>query len=221
MQNLNLWEQVAHGGLGIVAILFLSILALTVIFERLWRLRAAHIVPPDLERRAIEMWRDGRFEELKCLPDQEPSTLARIIAYLAVYRQQPMAIVSTGAGDMASIELRRHQNKAYALAVVATVAPIVGLLGTVVGMIESFHVIAFSGAMGDPTLLAGGISKALINTAAGLAVALPALAMHHYFKSRVAAHGLALEQAVNALLHVWFVDAVAPVASLQVAHHAH
>jgi biopolymer transport protein ExbB len=67
---------------------------------------------------------------------------------------------------------------------VSTVAPLVGLLGTVIGMIEAFHVIATAGGLGDPTQLAGGISKALVNTAAGLAVALPALALHHWFKHR-------------------------------------
>ena len=82
---------------------------------------------------------------------------------------------------------------------VATIAPIVGLLGTVVGMIEAFHVIAFSG-MGDPSLLAGGISKALVNTAAGLSVALPSLAMHHFFRNRMVNIGITLERQVGRLL---------------------
>jgi biopolymer transport protein ExbB len=77
------------------------------------------------------------------------------------------------------------------------VAPIIGLLGTVVGMMEAFHVIAFAGGLGDPALLAGGISKALVNTAAGLSVALPALALHHYFKHRLTAASLALEEQIN------------------------
>ena len=83
-------------------------------------------------------------------------------------------------------------------------APIVGLLGTVIGMIEAFHVIAFSGALGDPALLAGGISKALVNTAAGLSVALPSLALHHFFKSRQIALGLALERDLQQLLQARF-----------------
>ena len=74
------------------------------------------------------------------------------------------------------------------------------LLGTVVGMIEAFHVIAFTGGMGDASLLAGGISKALVNTAAGLSVALPALALHHFFRHRLTAGGLALEEQLERLL---------------------
>jgi biopolymer transport protein ExbB len=98
------------------------------------------------------------------------------------------------------------------------VAPIVGLLGTVIGMIEAFHVIAFSGAMGDPALLAGGISKALINTAAGLSVALPALALHHYFKSRQVMFGLTLERHIHELIQEWFLQA--PVAQVAATHAA-
>jgi biopolymer transport protein ExbB len=71
-------------------------------------------------------------------------------------------------------------------------------------MIEAFHVIAFSQGMGNPALLAGGISKALINTAAGLSVALPALGLHHFFKNRTAQFGLALEQTLNQLMGEWF-----------------
>lgn len=108
-----------------------------------------------------------------------------------------LSVLALRAGELAATELRLQQQKAYALNVVATIAPIVGLLGTVIGMIESFHVIAANG-MGDPSMLAGGISKALVNTAAGLSVALPALAMHHVLRSRLV--GIALERQLNRLL---------------------
>ena len=113
------------------------------------------------------------------------------------HRRADAAALSTRAGDIASLALREQQQRAYPLAVVATVAPIVGLLGTVVGMIEAFHVIAFAGGLGDPALLAGGISKALVNTAAGLSVALPSLGMHHFFKHRLTLIGLRIEREVN------------------------
>jgi biopolymer transport protein ExbB len=67
-------------------------------------------------------------------------------------------------------------------------------------MIEAFHVIAFAGGMGDASLLAGGISKALVNTAAGLSVALPALALHHFFRHRLTVGGLALEEQLERVL---------------------
>jgi biopolymer transport protein ExbB len=95
----------------------------------------------------------------------------------------------------------------------------VGLLGTVLGMVEAFHVIAFSDGMGNPALLAGGISKALVNTAAGLTVALPALGMHHYFKHRLATLGLALERQINALINQHFLPQPETPA-LRVVQHA-
>jgi biopolymer transport protein ExbB len=218
-----IWQQLTQGGIGIVAVAGLSIVALTVTIERLWNLRASTIVPPGLAEQAQALWREGRFDELDSLLAIDKSVLARVLRYLVTYRHQSMIILSSGAGDIASIELRQHQRKIYPLSVVATIAPIVGLLGTVVGMIEAFHVIAFSGAMGDPALLAGGISKALINTAAGLTVALPSLAIYHYFKSRISAYGLALEKDINLLINMWFMQAsnVAPSVPLHVINHAH
>jgi len=201
-QDLNLAGQLARGGTGVIVIGALSVLALAVAFERLANLRVSKIVPEGLADEAHALWRAGRFDELRARLLEDDSVLARILAELAEpagRRRLPHDALAARAGEMASLELRQQQQKAYALNVVATVAPIVGLLGTVIGMIESFHVIASNG-MGDPTLLAGGISKALVNTAAGLAVALPALALHHFFRHRLAGIGFALERQLNRVL---------------------
>jgi biopolymer transport protein ExbB len=200
-QSLNLFDQLLNGGVGVVITLLLSIYALAVTIERFKNFRTQAIVPTGLSAQALPLWKAGDMAGMQTLARASDSTLARVIMFLATHTHLERAAQSSGAGDIASIELRRHQQKAYPLAVVATVAPIVGLLGTVVGMIEAFHVIAFSGAIGDPALLAGGISKALINTAAGLSVALPALGLHHYFKSRVVLNSLALEAEINKFLN--------------------
>ena len=218
--EIKLIEQVAEGGAAVLVTLGLSILFLAVTIERLLHLRARAVVPPGLVARVQPLWTAHRFAELEDLLAEDGSTLARVIACMVAQRHQPYAVVNSAAGDIASLELRQHLQKAYALAIVATVAPIVGLLGTVVGMIEAFHVIAYADAMGNPALLAGGISKALVNTAAGLTVALPALGMHHFCKHRLATLGLALEKQTNALINQWFLPQ--PEASaLQVVQHAH
>lgn len=218
--DFNIIEQVADGGAAIVLTLGLSILFLTVSIERLVNFRARYVVPDDLIERVKPLWAAQEFGKLQHLLSDQDNTLARVLAYVVRHRHHGYAVVSSGAGDVASIDLRHHQQKAYALAIVATVAPIVGLLGTVVGMIEAFHVIAFSEGMGNPALLAGGISKALINTACGLCVALPALGMHHFFRNRQAFFGLALEKKVNGLLNEWFLGDDAPSQSLHVVSHA-
>jgi biopolymer transport protein ExbB len=191
----NFLEQLAAGGAGIWVIAALSVLAITVALERFHRFRASAVVPPTLVDDVVPLWQAGRFEELEQLLKQRDSVLARALRFVLTHRARwSVDELSTRAGEVASRQLRAQQQRAYPLAVVATVAPIVGLLGTVIGMIESFHVIAFTGGMGDASLLAGGISKALVNTAAGLAVALPALALHHFFRHRLVTLGLALEE---------------------------
>lgn len=225
-QELNVFEQVSHGGLGILVILGLSILALAVSFERLRNFRRVSILGNALSEQVRPLMQARDFAQIRDVLALQDNTLARVLDYMLRQRRHGMTLVASGAADLASLELRRHQQKAYALAVVATVAPIVGLLGTVVGMIEAFHVIAYTGGMGDPALLAGGISKALINTAAGLCVALPALGMHHFFKHRLALLSLALEDEINQLMHSCFMpEALAPEHTMAtistMVQHAH
>jgi biopolymer transport protein ExbB len=210
-QGLNIASELLHGGMGIVAIGALSVLALAVTFERLVNFRIAKVAPPDLAAEAETLWRAGRFDQLRERVADGDSSLARILGWMVEQRHLPADKLATRVAEMAGVELRLQQQKAYALNVVATVAPIVGLLGTVIGMIESFHVIAFNG-MGDPTLLAGGISKALVNTAAGLSVALPSLAMHHVFRNRMVGIGIELERQLNRVL-----DGM-PARTLEVVH---
>jgi biopolymer transport protein ExbB len=199
--QLNLFQQLAAGGAGIWVIAALSVLMVTVAIERLHRFRVRAIVPPGLVDEAVPLWRAGRFDELQQALARSESVLAQAIRFLAANRARwTPDVLGERAGEMASRELRRQQQRAYPLAVVATVAPIVGLLGTVVGMIEAFHVIAFNGGMGDASLLAGGISKALVNTAAGLSVALPALALHHFLRHRLTVTALALEEQLERVL---------------------
>ncbi len=192
--HLDLLQLLLAGGAGIWVIGALSVLALAVTFERLHRFRPSAVVPPGLVDRVLPAWQVGRFDEVDRLLAQQDSVLGQALRFLAAHRTRwTPDTLAVRTGEVASRALRAQQQRAYPLAVVATVAPIVGLLGTVVGMIEAFHVIAFTGGLGDASLLAGGISKALVNTAAGLAVALPSLALHHFFRHRLVTGGLALE----------------------------
>jgi biopolymer transport protein ExbB len=220
-QEFNLASQLANGGAGIVVIGGLSVLALAVCFERLANFRASKLVPQDLADEAKTLWRAGEYQQLRERVAAADNPLARIVGFLVEHRHFPPELLAARAAELAATELREQQQKAYALNVVATIAPIVGLLGTVVGMIEAFHVIAFNG-MGDPTMLAGGISKALVNTAAGLSVALPSLAMHHFFRNRLVRIGILLERQLNGLLDLVRAPVSAPVqAPAREVAHAH
>lgn len=197
----DLFSQFAAGGVAIWFTAALSVVALAVVLERLHHLRRAAIAPTSLVDAVVPLWNEGRFDELERELRRRDSVLARTLRFVWANRGRfSVEQLSQRAGELASRELRRHQQRAYPLAVIATVAPIIGLLGTVVGMIEAFHVIAFTGGVGDAALLAGGISKALVNTAAGLAVALPALGFHHFFRHRLTVSGLTLEDEVERVL---------------------
>jgi biopolymer transport protein ExbB len=197
----NLLQQLSAGGAGIWVIGALSVLMIAVTLERLRSFRRSAIAPPGLVDEIVPLWQAGRHEEVEKVLARRDSILARALQFLLAHRARwPAETLAARAGDTASRLLRAQQQRAYPLAVVATIAPIVGLLGTVVGMIEAFHVIAFTGGMGDASLLAGGISKALVNTAAGLSVALPALGLHHFFRHRLVASTLVLEEQLERVL---------------------
>lgn len=195
--------ELREGGLAILVLLAMSVIALWVAIERFRNVRKRLVVPEGLARRADVLWQEGRIDQVQTLISSDPSTLSRMLRYMLDYRAHDLASITKGVEDIASIELRDHLRRIYPLAIIATVAPIVGLLGTVAGMIEAFHALAFSGPV-DPASLASGISKALVNTAAGLCVALPALAFYHGFKYRITAFGLELERQAGALLRTHF-----------------
>jgi len=194
-------DQLAAGGVAIWFTAALSVIAVAVALERFHHLRRDALVPAGLADEVVPLWQAGRFDELDRLLVQRDSVLARTLRFVLAHRTRwPADALAERAAEFSSRALRRHQQRAYPLAVIATLAPIIGLLGTVIGMIEAFHVIAFTGGTGDAALLAGGISKALVNTAAGLGVALPSLALHHWFRYRLTVSGLALEDQLERVL---------------------
>jgi len=196
--------KLRQGGLTMVFLFLTSVAGVGFTIERLVHLRTAAVVPEGLAEEAHRLWQAGEFEEIQKLPEKKDSTLARALAVIAQHHHGSMADVSMMAGDVASRELRRHVQKAYPLAVVATVSPLLGLLGTVIGMIGAFDKVAAAGSLGDASLLGGDISKALITTGAGLTIAVPALVLYHYFKSRTNQMALMVEEELSELIGVWY-----------------
>ena len=196
-------DRLKHGGPAAVVQIGLSVFGAAFVFERFARLRRKHLVPDGLADEARKLWRESKFAELEKLADTQPSTLARVIAFIARNRQSPMVEVSEVCGDMVSRELAAHYQRAYPLGIVATLAPLLGLLGMILGMITTFETVAVAGSLGDATQLAGGISEALVTTGLGLAIAIPFLALYHFFKYRTSGFGAELEEQVTSLLSAW------------------
>ena len=196
--------KLRQGGPTALVQLGLSVFGAMFALERFLHLRRKYIVPPGLTGRARELWKQGKFEALESLADREPSTLARVISFIVRNRHENLAEVSVMAGDIASQELKLHAQRAYPLGVIATLEPLLGLLGMILGMIATFEVVAIAGSLGDPSQLATGISEALMTTGLGLAIAIPFLSLHPIFKNRIGYFGASLEKEVTGLLSEWF-----------------
>jgi biopolymer transport protein ExbB len=201
------WETISDewqkGGDTMWFLLALSVAGLAFALERLYRMRRRRIIPKGFGRRMTELWKAGKVEEIRAVCEKDRSILAEIVAYMVRHRRRPVSEVSAGAGETAVRLLRPHNRRIYPLLIVATLAPLLGLFGTVVGLMEAFENFRLLGETGDPSVFAGSISKALITTIVGLMIAMPTLAIYHYFKSRTNALSDLLESEVSALIEEW------------------
>ena len=177
------WDLLKKGGYTMIPLGLCSIVALMVTLERLISLRRKKVLPDALVSASERYWRSGDFEGAASVCGRFDSPLARVLqAGLARRRLGigEMERAMVGAGQHESTVLSRNLR---GLGVIANLAPMLGLFGTVVGMIRAFDVISRAGT-GNPNLVAEGISEALLTTAAGLLIGIPALAAYHFFRSR-------------------------------------
>ena len=199
-------ERIKQGRKVALFLIVLSVAALAFAIERLFHLRKGAIVPAGLAEQADRHWRNQEYDQIRQLCGRSPSTLGRVIATMVRHRKSKIAEISMMAGDLSSGELKLQLQRAYPLAVVATISPLLGLLGTVFGMIKCFEDVAAMGSLGDAAVLADGISQALVTTAMGLVIAVPALGLYHYFRSRTHILALALDRELSELMSAWFLE---------------
>ena len=185
----DLWRIVHDAGPLMYAILLCSFLLVAVFLERCVSLRRSRVIPKPFVTRFLQQLREGQLDRQQALDlcEQNGSPVAGVFAGAVRKWGRPGVEVEQGvidAGERATNGLRRYLRVFYA---VATVGPLLGLMGTVLGMIQTFNVIAdpASDAIGRAAPLAGGIAKALLNTAGGLAIAIPASILYVFFVSRV------------------------------------
>lgn len=183
----NLWQIIFAGGVLMLPIGFCSVLTSIFMFERLLTLRRGRVVPGPFVKRFLHQLREGQLDRERALRlcEENGSPVATVFGAAIRKWGRPAVEVEQAVldeGERTVNSLRRYLRVFNG---VATISPLLGLLGTVFGMIRAFNEISSSNAMGRPELLAGGISEALITTAAGLTVAIPALSLYLYFVSRV------------------------------------
>ncbi|MEX0937766.1 MAG: MotA/TolQ/ExbB proton channel family protein [Pirellulales bacterium] len=183
----SLWDMTLAGGPLLIPILACSFVLLLVVFERAVSLRPGRIIPRPFVKRFMHQLREGQLtrDQAATLCAENPSDVARVFSAAVRKWGRPAVEVEQAIldeGERAANNLRRYLRVING---VATVSPLLGLLGTVWGMMEAFNAIATAEAMGRPEMLAAGISQALLTTAAGLFVAIPALIFYLLFVGRV------------------------------------
>lgn len=213
--SIDWFAEIAKGGVTAVVQILLVVVGTVFVIERFRNLRRSRIAPDALIDAVKAQWDAGDHEGILRLCSNDRSALARVVEFLVRHRHADYQTLMQGSADIGARELKRHNQKAYPLAVVATLEPLLGLLGTMIGMIEAFAKVAAFGDTGDAAMLADAIGKALITTALGLIIAIPALALYHWFKQRTSLLGTELEEAIEELASSWFIAAGADEHSRQ------
>ena len=192
-------ELIKAGGWVMAPIIALAVLALAIILERFWSLRRKEVLPDGLGEE-VRDWARGRQLDPKHIDIlRRNSPLGELLAAGLDVRHRPREIIKERIEDVGRHVAHRMERFLNTLGTIAAVAPLLGLLGTVFGMIEMFLDILTAG-VGDANRLAGGIGQALISTAAGLCVAIPAVIFHRYLRGRITEYVVEMEQQATALL---------------------
>ena len=194
-------ELIKSGGFLIWPLLLCSIISLAIIAERFWSLQTKRIISTNLVTKVWEWNKKGVLDARHIEELRKDSPLGKVLAAGLVNRKHDREVMKESieeVGHHVAHDLERFLNT---LGTIASISPLLGLLGTVVGMIKVFAVITAQG-VGDPGVLAEGISEALITTAVGLTVAIPSLMFYRYFRGRVDELVVTMEQEALKMVEV-------------------
>lgn len=192
-------EILMAGGWAMVPILICSAAALAIVLERFLTLRRKAVLPPGLGEEVRERARAGKIDARYLEELSDGSPLGELLASALAVRNRPRELIKERIEDTGRHVIHRMERYLSTLGTIALIGPLLGLFGTVIGLIRMFMEV-MAGGIGDPAKMAGGIGEALICTASGLTVAIPAYVLHRYFRSRVAGYCVAMEKQATALL---------------------
>jgi biopolymer transport protein ExbB len=195
------WEIVKSGGWLMVPIILCSVVALAIIVERFWSLRKKQIIPKHLVAQVWHWEKNNQLDKEKIQELRKGSTLGRVLASGLENRDNDREVMKESIEETGRHAVHEMEKFLNSLGTIAAIAPLLGLLGTVIGMIKVFTDLTAHG-VGNVESLAGGISEALITTAAGLLVAIPSLMFYRYFRGRVDEIVVIMEQEAIKLVEV-------------------
>jgi len=196
-----MYELIKSGGPVMIPIILLAIIAMAIIVERFWSLRRKEVFPPGLGVEVRE-WARGRELDAKHIEVlRRNSPLGELLAAALDMRHKPREMMKERVEDVGRHVVHELEKFLNTLGTIAGVAPLLGLLGTVLGIIEMFMMILKTG-VGDANQLAGGIGQALVSTAGGIILAIPALMFYRYFRGLINEYVIDMEKQAIALMDV-------------------
>lgn len=198
------FEIVKSGGIFMAPIILASIVAAAIFLERIWTLQVKRVLPSDLTEKVWRWVQTDQLQDKHIAALEQNSPLGKILAAGLANRHRDRAIIKEAIEDTGRHVVHELERFINALGTIASISPLLGLLGTVSGMIRTFNDITGQG-VGNPQVLAGGISEALVSTAGGLVVAIPAVIGYRYLRSRV--ESLVVQMEKEAMKLVQAIDA--------------
>lgn len=196
-------DLIALGGPVVAVLIGLSIVSLALILLKFFQFAYLRVGSHRRSARAAELWAAGRWDDARGSITRDrasPAVVLSVIMGLIAERIVPAQIIEEEAGRVATLRLVSLQRGFRALEAIAQIAPLLGLFGTVLGMIEAFQTLQSAGNAVDPSVLAGGIWVALLTTAAGLALAMPVSLILTWLESRVESERVVIESLSTKLL---------------------
>jgi biopolymer transport protein ExbB len=188
-----MWEIVRAGGPLMWPIILCSIAAAAIVLERLWTLQDRRVLPRELTQKVWQLIEQNQINDKVIQALEQNSPLGRVLAAGLANRHRSREVMMERLEDTGRHVIHELERFLGALGTIAAVSPLLGLLGTVVGIIHAFNAIQ-AGGMGDPRALSAGIGESLVATAAGLIVAIPALLAHRALRARVDNIVIAIEK---------------------------
>lgn len=200
--GMTLWQIIAAGGGVMIALAALSVTAVSLTVYYFLSMKRDKLLPQDLFDKLASLMDQGKINEAMILSEGGESILCRVFYAGAAKKGKGPVIVKETMEDEGRRQIDGLWQRLSYLADIAAIAPMVGLLGTVLGMIQAFNVIAFQAGAVKPVLLASGISKAMVTTAAGLIIAVPSMLFYAYFRGVVRTISARLENQSTELYHM-------------------
>ena len=201
-KGMTLWQTIVAGGSLMVVLGLLSVAGLALVIYYFLTIKPEKLMPESFVESVASLLEHGKCDEAGKLCDEKSNLVSDVVLAGLARKGKGKLMVKEAMEDQGRRSIDKLWLRLSYLADIAVVSPLVGLLGTILGMMQAFNIIAFQIGAVKPILLAGGITKAMVTTAAGLMIAIPAMILYSYFRGKVQSVAAQFENVSAELFHV-------------------